>query len=528
MANKNGMRYPNMLVWGVAAAAALFTGCAKKAAEGPEAPAKAAEGAALVATSERSSHFEAVNRQLELGGTLYGYVDIDGDMLKLADALHNIATQATVAQPMAAAFIPKDLAPFFVDLGLTDVKALGISSVAVAEGGFRNRVFFYTPEGRRGLLAGLGEAAGEFAVTKFAPADADLVYETELDAPATYAAIRAVVVRAAGEPMGAFLDAKLKTQDGEVPFSPMDMIEGAKGRFSLVLRIDDTRTFSPAPGFTAPAFDLAIRQERGGRRLLAAIEGIPSGRPMRREERAGGVIAFVPTEPLPFMEWTPELLIDGDALMLVTRPGFLATGGGALAADARFKAALARVGEQGNGLTYIGSRLAERMGRLNTLNPELPEEQRMVMQRLLSLLPQDATTLIAVRQNVADGVLFKSHWSASHKQSLIFANPGVVVGGGLMAAMAIPAFQKVRAASQQKAVLNNLRQLGAAADQYFLENGKRVCGYRDLVGTGPNHYIRELKPVAGEDYTTLLFRQGQPQITVTLKDGKTVTYDWNN
>ena len=47
----------------------------------------------------------------------------------------------------------------------------------------------------------------------------------------------------------------------------------------------------------------------------------------------------------------------------------------------------------------------------------------------------------------------------------------VVVIIGLLAAMAFPAFQKVRQSSQDKAVLNNARQLSAAADQYFLENG---------------------------------------------------------
>lgn len=47
----------------------------------------------------------------------------------------------------------------------------------------------------------------------------------------------------------------------------------------------------------------------------------------------------------------------------------------------------------------------------------------------------------------------------------------VVVIIGLLAAMAIPAFQKVRTASQNKTVANNMRQLGAAADQFFLENG---------------------------------------------------------
>lgn len=47
----------------------------------------------------------------------------------------------------------------------------------------------------------------------------------------------------------------------------------------------------------------------------------------------------------------------------------------------------------------------------------------------------------------------------------------VVVIIGLLAAMAIPAFQKVRTSSLEKTVLNDGRQIGAAAQQYMMENG---------------------------------------------------------
>src|SRR5208283_2053104 len=47
----------------------------------------------------------------------------------------------------------------------------------------------------------------------------------------------------------------------------------------------------------------------------------------------------------------------------------------------------------------------------------------------------------------------------------------VVVIIGLLATMAIPAFRRVSDASQDKAVLNNARQLSSASDQYFLESG---------------------------------------------------------
>lgn len=46
----------------------------------------------------------------------------------------------------------------------------------------------------------------------------------------------------------------------------------------------------------------------------------------------------------------------------------------------------------------------------------------------------------------------------------------VVVIIGLLAAMAIPAFQKVRQNSVKKAMENDARQIAAAAQQYILEN----------------------------------------------------------
>ena len=76
----------------------------------------------------------------------------------------------------------------------------------------------------------------------------------------------------------------------------------------------------------------------------------------------------------------------------------------------------------------------------------------------------------------------------------------VVVIIGLLAAMAIPAFQKVRQSSQDKAVLNNARQLSAAADQYFLENGVSTVASTNLVGV--TNYVKAINTVANETYPT--------------------------
>ena len=82
----------------------------------------------------------------------------------------------------------------------------------------------------------------------------------------------------------------------------------------------------------------------------------------------------------------------------------------------------------------------------------------------------------------------------------------VVVIIGLLAAMAIPAFQKVRASSQDKIVIGNLRQLYGAADQYYLEYGVTTVATVTLVGTFSTQYLYHYnsQPVANESYTATL------------------------
>ena len=97
----------------------------------------------------------------------------------------------------------------------------------------------------------------------------------------------------------------------------------------------------------------------------------------------------------------------------------------------------------------------------------------------------------------------------------------VVVIIGLLATMAIPAFTKVRVASQDKAVLNNARQLAGAADQYMMESGQSIAALSDLVG--PTNYVKVLQTVAGEAYPANYTQA--VTITITGVGGvRTITY----
>jgi Zn-dependent protease with chaperone function len=80
---------------------------------------------------------------------------------------------------------------------------------------------------------------------------------------------------------------------------------------------------------------------------------------------------------------------------------------------------------------------------------------------------------------------------------------------GLLAAMAIPAFQKVREQSQEKACINNMRILESAYDMYALENGEYATLMEEL--TVPD-YGFTVPPVCliGGEYGLELDANDQP------------------
>lgn len=78
-----------------------------------------------------------------------------------------------------------------------------------------------------------------------------------------------------------------------------------------------------------------------------------------------------------------------------------------------------------------------------------------------------------------------------------------------------------RTKSQERAVMGIARQIAAAADQYYLEHPVSSVLLEDLVG--PDRYIKQINPVAGETYPPVII-QGQT-ITITGVAGlRTVTY----
>jgi type IV pilus assembly protein PilA len=68
----------------------------------------------------------------------------------------------------------------------------------------------------------------------------------------------------------------------------------------------------------------------------------------------------------------------------------------------------------------------------------------------------------------------------------------VVVIIGLLAAMAIPAFQKVRRDSYRKTMVNDARLVVNAAQQYFMDNSVTYVPLTTLVGPATSNYVKSM------------------------------------
>ena len=85
---------------------------------------------------------------------------------------------------------------------------------------------------------------------------------------------------------------------------------------------------------------------------------------------------------------------------------------------------------------------------------------------------------------------------------------------GILASLAVPAFQRARWKALETSVRNNLRQVWGAAQQYMLENGvdsvelsaivqwQKKDGTLTPTGSNPG-YTSVIKQVANEDYDTI-------------------------
>ena len=156
--------------------------------------------------------FEKVAEQLDLGGVLYGYVSVDGDLSGLAKLVNSFMSDLKEIDEGISSHIPDiDIEALMKISGLDSISALGLSSIQTDQG-FRNKVYLHAPNGVRGLLSMFGNEAKEFEVLQLAPSGTDFVVQQEINLKTFYHEV--VLGALGGSP----------EQGGQMPLGPMGMM----------------------------------------------------------------------------------------------------------------------------------------------------------------------------------------------------------------------------------------------------------------------------------------------------------------
>ncbi|HEX3730028.1 MAG TPA: energy transducer TonB [Opitutaceae bacterium] len=400
----------------------------------------------LVPPGQRSAAFDRVSQELDLGGTLYGYVDVNGDAQKLAHMVQPFlqAPPGLTAAPVAA--LREKLPEIFTALGFDDITAMGVSSVPERGGQFRNRAFFYTPNGRHGLLQVLGGPAAPFANLHLAPTDADFYAESEIDMPALYAAIKKAVEQVSGPAMADGAERQLDLIGKATGWSILEFIHALKGRITMFGRFEPGQTyrFPGDPGLVTPRLLFVARLDGIGsiaERILAkSLAGSRTAANGRTHYRLSSL------DKVEGMHG--EIMIEGEELYFTTDSDFLEqclSHQAGLEANPDFQRLLAELGPGGNSVNYIAANFVEKLRSLPSLNPGWAPATRRIVSAVLEN-QRDPDPMMLVRSNLPDGIQVRARYNRSFKREL--ALPAIYNPLTLALFFSVTQLQKLQAAQQ--------------------------------------------------------------------------------
>jgi hypothetical protein len=464
--------------------------------------------------SSVSANFEAASAHIDLDGSMVGYMDFEGDGQEIGTALNDVYQKLLASSPQMPP-IPVDFTLLFDTLGFGSVKAVAMSTKEVEPGLHRNRSVALLNGELSGLYALYDTVPLTFTAAQKAPADASGAITASINLAALRDTASLIMQQIMG-PMGEGMIQQQLTQvlpGTDVSYS--ELIDALSGKWD---------------GFWLQNYGEKFEQEL---KFWVSIEG--AGSLLFR------VRATAEEMGVPFFEEADSLSADfshllGDTatislyaktsketgrLILYTNKDWTDAGKSPrLVETEAFKNLANRLPSEGIAFSYAAATdLSPLIAGISAMPQaaQYTEAAEALIELLIGdyLKPNMAVTIMD-----GDAMVSDQYASFSTKQAIVAIPTITIAGVGVGAAMAIPAFHKVRSTSQEKAVTNNLRQIASAADQYFLEEGKASVRIEDLIG--PNKYIRSLTPVAGENYEGMILEVGK-EIKVTLGNGKVIS-----
>lgn len=489
--------------------------------------------AGLLPTGIKAADFSEASRLAEVNDPeVLAYVNLQHDFKTLGDWLSRIHRAALQANPTAPP-IPVDYQALFADLGLAEMQYALLASERSTDlpGSFLNQVLLELGTTPSGLFAIMSTENRPFDFAGRVPGDTDAVSQFQLNADALLQFARLTATRIMGPTGQSLIDAQM-----QAPLYP----DGPTG--AQLIELLSTTYYSASnldPERFADSTDLSLAQLTGDFAYVvenaAELPGLVA--PLLPPSANFSKVENDPHKAyrLPF-EFTPDSqqflyfsqLPDTDHLLITNsmeaRTWFLADDSG-ITDHPDFQRMISQLPDQGLLFNFTSAKASRHAMKLVETalreTPDMPAQAQPFIAILLEALESFTGPTMSVLVRDESRLHLRNLAPYSQKTSLAIA--GAVVPG-VAAAIAIPAFQKVQEASTEKAVTNNLRQLAAASQQYFLETGESSVMAEDLIG--PDAYIPQLQSVAGESYQNILISADETTLSVTLPDGSVISYSF--
>lgn len=504
-----------------------------------------AAGQEVVPADLGSGHYSAVARHLEVGGGFFAFADVEGDLERLADLGDRLLD---AARKSGVEGIPQGLkARTLLDaLGLSGIRAVGMSSRKLPGNRHHNRALVYIPEGRRGLLKVLGGAPAPLAGPVLAPADSDLVMEQELHLSRLVETADAVLDAAGSGDLKAAMHGLLQIPVPALGMTAAELIGRLDTRIVVVARLEPGRTLKvPAGEMSIPAVQALISLDQLGFLFEAAARMLAESDRVEIE-RGDGFELIRPTRSLPgdMDYFRPVLFHDRKTgrILAATHQSLVEeclAGASPLRNDPAFAAAAEGVPLEANAFSYATPRLinaiVEYARKATGEGEERAGDANAYVDAVLDWLSESGgiptAAEVSAQANLPEGILSVSNSTTSFKDVIVqaAAAPALLIAGAASGYAKItqriqeremaPGEEEEPGGNEEpfdeagtRAVRSNLQQIVFSAQSYFLDNPSvSEVTYQELLDA---QLLFEVQPQLGEDYTKIRLRRSGGRLTV--------------
>lgn len=449
-------------------------------------------GAILPATAdvspERSKQlFQMAAAELDAGGDFFLYVELESAMANLVgkadEMLRTLAEEDDDFE--AAPAILQRVDQFLRAEGLHDLLGFGMSSVPRGDGSYLVKQFAVrrpAAEAPR-FWRMMGGTPRSLGILNAIPSDAEMAMVMDFRPDDFWAFVqRAVQAIGGDEAHKNMRNALAEMKSG--PGADVDaMFASLSGELALAVTLSPQQTTRLPMGeegleIPSPALLIAVRVK--DTTILDWLARMADESPQTRKETIEGCLVRVgsgagPDAPIPFQ---PAFGQADGVFFFASHPDAIRSaltalrGGAGLKTKPEFQRLFSPLPEQNNGIVFAGTRFAETLRRLQKAQFDQMREANggmpaALLERIWEWIPQGASASVRVMK--PNGILWQSVGPMGGKEAALSA---MAMPLAMIAGISIPSFVSARGHAQEAALINALRIVDSAKEQWAMENNK--------------------------------------------------------